>query len=226
MPLEGQYSFKIYVEDLLGNNRTRRYVITVDDTPVNKPRTSLPSGSFYSSDVSILRCYFDEQPAVVIANWNNGTNQSLTIQSVPAMRFRIVAEEGSYYVIIELPTALFTTHRLTLYISDRAGIWVSFQYTYHKITSVTELVPLIFFLAVVFGAVTIWKRKPVSARLRRGIRALKTRMTREEQGAEMEKEEVEGDDLPPKTVEKKTPHTKHPRQKRQKGNTRKKGKSW
>ena len=168
------------MEDLLGNKCTRRYVFTVDDTPVSKPRVSLPSGSFYSSDIGILKCYFDEWPAIVIANWNNGTNQSLTIQSLPAMQFRISADAGSYYVIIELPTALFTTQKLTLYISDRAGNWVVFHYTYHKIASVTELIPLILFLTALLSAIFIWQRKPIGARLQRGVNTVKIQMKKDE----------------------------------------------
>jgi hypothetical protein len=165
---EGQHVFTIYAEDLLGYNQTQRFLFIIDNTPISSPRASWPSGGFYSSDIKYLHFYFDEQPILVRANWNNGTNQTLTIYSLPALQFGMAnsaVDEGNYYVVIDLPTAVFKSHKLILFIQDQAGNWAVCHFTYTKITSMTELLPVFLVIVGILVAVVIRKREAILARL-------------------------------------------------------------
>ncbi|MFX0015231.1 MAG: hypothetical protein ACFFB2_10555 [Promethearchaeota archaeon] len=204
LPSEGQHVFTVYAEDLLGYNQSKRFLFIIDNTPIGRPRVSWPSGGFYSNDINYLRFYFDEKPVIVKSNWNNGTNQTLTIYSLPALKVGLASttEEGNYYVVIDLPTAVFKTHKLILFIQDGAGNWAKYQFTYTKITSLTDLLPLFLGIVGILVIIVIYKRE-----------ALLTKLGRKEE----EKEEETDPSKPEKKI---------PVKKRQSGKMRKKGKNW
>ncbi|MHA2244898.1 MAG: hypothetical protein ACXADY_08000 [Candidatus Hodarchaeales archaeon] len=164
MDSEGDHTFNIYVEDILGNNGTSLYVFSIDNTPISIPSASLPSGT-YGSDTKEIKFYFDELPAMVIANWNNGTNQSLTIHNIPAMRFMVETEEGSYFVMVEIPSDLFQAHKLTLFIRDQAENWISYHYSFTKVPIMEIFLFIVIIISLSLVIIVFWKRYAIIAKV-------------------------------------------------------------
>ncbi|MFX1518223.1 MAG: hypothetical protein ACFFC6_18145, partial [Promethearchaeota archaeon] len=172
---EGQHLFTIFVEDLVGYNQTQRYTYTIDNTPLNKPHASVASGTLLGSGPKVIRFYFEEQPALVIANWNNASiNESLTIHPVSAFQSGIGGEgayystetERTYYVIVDVPSAFFRTHTLTLFVQDQANNWTSYIYTYPKFPLVEFLILLCLIPVTITITIFIRKRDSIFSKIR------------------------------------------------------------
>jgi len=163
--IEGIHTLQIYVEDLLGNNKSVEYVYIIDDTPVNSPESSISSGSIYTSDNDIVTYYFEERPNLVIASWNNGTNITLSIYTETSLMFGIYENNGIYYVRIKLPTTDFQTHSLRLFVRDDAGNWIKYEYKYYKIPSLRDFMPIILLLVFILFVIMYIKRKSLKTHI-------------------------------------------------------------
>jgi hypothetical protein len=168
---EGEHVLTIYVEDLLGNNRTIDYYFTIDDTSIGAPQSTLSSGSYYTANRKTIRFTFPERPDSVLASWNGQTNQTLTIYTWLGMRFRINQGAGSYYVDVTLPAEMFETHKLKLYVQDEAGNWAVFQSSYTKTITTTEQIILVGLMVLVGVMIVYWQRNRIMTRIKeyRGV---------------------------------------------------------
>ena len=173
---EGIHKLSVYVEDSLGNNRTYEYVFNIDDLPIEKPISSLSSGSWYTSDTDVVKFYFNERPSLVLANWNNGTNVTLTILVVNSyMILQISGDQGRFYVWIELPKEDFKGHTLRLYVKDAAGNWALFNFKYFKVPSLSDLTLLFVLIGIIVAIVLCWKRNRIIGTVNIRVKKIKTK---------------------------------------------------
>ena len=186
--VEGTNTLTLYVQDRIGNNRTYHQTYHIDDTPVSKPDSSISQGSWISDDTEMIRYYFDEQPQLVLANWNNGNNETLRIHFESLMTFGIDQTNGRYFVNVQIPEGnVFQDYSLELFIMDRANNWIKYNYSHFKVPTARDLTPytlLVIFLIVIL---MYWKRKTITTK----ILVFKTKLVKETE--ELPEEKPKGD---------------------------------
>ncbi len=157
---EGTYQFTLYLQDRIGNNQTYQRIFNIDDTPVSNPKSSVSSGSWISDDTEFIRYYFDEQPQLVLANWNDYNNETLRIQFEALMTFKIDQTNGRYFVSVVIPkNNVLQDFSLELFVQDRANNWIKFEYSYYKVPTAQSMTPYLLLIILVLMLTIVAKRK-------------------------------------------------------------------
>jgi hypothetical protein len=157
---EGIYQFTLYLQDRIGNNQTYRRIYHIDDTPVSNPESSVSSGSWKSDDTEFIRYYFDEQPQLVLANWNDDNNETLRIQFEALMTFKIDQTNGRYFVSVIIPkNNVLHDFSLELFVQDRANNWIKFEYSYYKVPTAQDMTPYLLLIILLLMLTIVAKRK-------------------------------------------------------------------
>ena len=187
---EGIHLLYVYVEDVIGNNISYHQVLIIDNTPISELQPTIGSGSWISDDTEFIRFYFNEQPSLVLANWNGDINETLRIDTEPLMSFGFEQSNGRYYVTIPIPANnIFSECSLELFVRDIANNWVKFDYSYFKMPTLQNLFPLVFMIIAVIIIIIITKRESIKTR---GL-LIKKRFSKEPELRSKNGEELKGD---------------------------------